>query len=169
MIKIKEIKNRSYFSKNFIRDSYWDIHTTISLLQRDRNLRKHLKVGNFDVKIRTQKNSLFISNYIKNNGKCKCEICGLEGKYFALERTRVSDNPNTYHFNLYTVDVKSKVEIYFNIDHIKPKSKGGRNSQDNLQLTCHICNTNKGNIFNEEKKKLSFFQKILILVKRIIK
>lgn len=169
MIKIKNIKNRNQFTKNFIRDSYWGVDETIKILERNKYIKKYFRIDQKDIKVATSKNSLFLINYQKWGGKCLCDICGLEGKYFALEKFTQSPNDktinnlsrNTYHFNLYTVDVKTKEEVYFNIDHIQPKSKGGTNELKNMQLTCQICNTKKGNTFEEKiKSKIGFWLRI---------
>lgn len=52
----------------------------------------------------------------------KCCICGIEGKYFAKERSlpAVSDK---FHLNLYALDEKGN-EVLMTKDHIIPKSKG---------------------------------------------
>ena len=89
-----------------------------------------------------------MKNYEKHNGKCKCDICGIEAKYFALEKSPDNDR-NVYHFNLYTVHPKTFQELYFNIDHIKPRAKGGANTLDNMQLTCETCNSKKADKFNK--------------------
>jgi 5-methylcytosine-specific restriction endonuclease McrA len=31
------------------------------------------------------------------------------------------------------------------VDHLKPKSKGGRNKRENFRLACHECNEARGN------------------------
>ncbi len=38
-----------------------------------------------------------------------------------------------------------KTEVPFEIDHIRPRSRGGSNRISNLALACHSCNTTKGN------------------------
>lgn len=72
----------------------------------------------------------------------KCCDCGIEGKYFALERN--INEATRYHLNLYAVDENGK-EILMTKDHIIPKSLGGKNHLDNYQTMCCICNNKKGN------------------------
>jgi len=79
-------------------------------------------------------------NLFKKKGT-KCIKCGIEGKYFALEKFNFT---NRYHFNLYGIDKKGK-EIMITKDHKKPKSKGGKNNIKNYQTMCIICNEEKGN------------------------
>lgn len=74
----------------------------------------------------------------------KCVKCGIEGKYFALEKDRYSKSERSYHFNLYAVDKGGK-EILMTKDHIIPKSKGGTDHISNLQTMCANCNNAKGN------------------------
>ena len=75
-----------------------------------------------------------------------CVICGLTGLFFALERQRnltdKSTPSNRFHFNLYGYD-KDGNEIMLTKDHIVPKSKGGKNSIDNYQPMCAVCNEEK--------------------------
>ncbi|NJL62327.1 MAG: HNH endonuclease [Methylacidiphilales bacterium] len=43
------------------------------------------------------------------------------------------------------------------IDHLKPKSKGGSDSLENLRLACFQCNNSRGNsLFPPEKKSKAF-------------
>ena len=73
-----------------------------------------------------------------------CCKCGVEGRFFALERSK-TENPNRgYHFNLYGVD-KDGNEVLMTKDHVVPKSKGGCDAIDNMQTMCKVCNELKGN------------------------
>jgi hypothetical protein len=91
-----------------------------------------------------------------------CVECGIQGVYFALERTirrraHVAKGvrggyrftyevmPNAeWHFNLYALR-EDGVEILMTKDHIVPKSKGGHHAMYNYQLMCQKCNSHKGN------------------------
>lgn len=72
-----------------------------------------------------------------------CVECGIEGKYFALERG-AKDNPNRFHFNLYGLD-SSGGEVLITKDHVIPRSAGGKNKMSNYQTMCFNCNKNKAN------------------------
>ncbi|GAB6091720.1 HNH endonuclease [Spirochaeta dissipatitropha] len=63
------------------------------------------------------------------------------------------------------------VESYkeWNIDHIIPKNAGGKDSDENLALSCRTCNVSlksRVNLF-DEKTKLSRDEKILVIKKYV--
>ena len=71
----------------------------------------------------------------------KCIECGLEGSFFAAEKSHLSDaNP---HLNLYAI--RKGIEVLMTADHIVPVSKGGKEYISNLQTMCTVCNLRKGN------------------------
>jgi len=72
----------------------------------------------------------------------KCAKCGMEGFFFALERhsKNAGERP---HMNLYAID-KNGYECMITLDHIIPKSKGGKDESDNFQPLCCHCNFRKG-------------------------
>lgn len=72
---------------------------------------------------------------------CNCVKCGIEGKYFAKER---SPRQVTYHLNLYGIDDNGQ-EVLITKDHIIPKSRGGKDELENYQTMCVRCNKRKGN------------------------
>ena len=72
-----------------------------------------------------------------------CVSCGIEGKFFALEKPSSHRASKRYHFNLYAVNEKGK-EVMMTKDHIIPRSKRGRNHISNYQPMCEICNSIKG-------------------------
>jgi len=75
-----------------------------------------------------------------------CEKCGLIGSYFAVERHKYG-NTATYHLNLYAYTWEG--EVLMTKDHIIPKSKGGRDTLDNMQTLCIRCNQEKGDGVND--------------------
>jgi len=78
----------------------------------------------------------------------KCVKCGAVGTRFHLELGSVNDM--SPHFNLYGRDAEGK-ELMFTKDHILPKSKGGRDSLENMQTMCTVCNCEKGNKIEGEE------------------
>lgn len=67
---------------------------------------------------------------------CKCTKCGREGAYFKLDR---GDSDTRRHFNLYAAD-----GTLITKDHIMPKKHGGKDTVDNMQTMCVVCNRAKG-------------------------
>lgn len=80
----------------------------------------------------------------------KCVTCGTEGTFFALERNHGPPNQpeanptGRYHFNLYGYN-ENGTEVILTKDHIRPKSKDGQDTINNMQTMCGICNCIKGN------------------------
>lgn len=70
----------------------------------------------------------------------KCVRCPREGVKFLM----TIDNPGSLHFDLY-----DNYNNLMNIDHILPKSKGGKDEIDNYQLMCEECNSKKGSTIEE--------------------
>jgi hypothetical protein len=87
------------------------------------------------VKMYSQRYQLFASKGVV------CVECGIEGKYFALERSRYQEG-NRCHFNLYGINEAGE-EVLITKDHIIPKSKGGKNHLNNYQVMCFECNVQK--------------------------
>jgi hypothetical protein len=83
-------------------------------------------------------NSLRYQTFAKS---IQCVNCGLEGRFFALERSK-SQESERCHFNLYGMNENGE-EVLFTKDHILPKSKGGADHIDNLQTMCYRCNEAK--------------------------
>jgi 5-methylcytosine-specific restriction endonuclease McrA len=66
--------------------------------------------------------------------KCANPGCGKEGVFLI----KAKNTDGGFHIDLYT----EQYEL-MTIDHIVPKSKGGKNTLENLQPMCHTCNTKK--------------------------
>jgi len=65
----------------------------------------------------------------------ECACCGLQGEYFWLE----SSGCRSPHLNMYGLN-GSGHEIMLTMDHIDPKSNGGKTEPENLQILCSRCN-----------------------------
>jgi 5-methylcytosine-specific restriction endonuclease McrA len=77
-----------------------------------------------------------------------CAHCGVEGQYFAVLK-----NPDGFVFyRLYGVDAEGD-EVELTLDHIYPKSKGGKNGQYNLQPLCMPCNMYKSDTIPERNEE----------------
>jgi len=70
-----------------------------------------------------------------------CIYCGRKGVYFLLEKPKGAEN---YHLALYALSKKGQ-QVLMTVDHVIPKSKGGRDNLDNQVPCCYQCNNNKGN------------------------
>lgn len=88
----------------------------------------------------------------KDNFQCKC--CLLKGTILRKTNNILEHNRNkekykqkfyiSYHLNLYGINENNK-EVLFTKDHIKPKSKGGKDEIENYQTLCSVCNELKSN------------------------
>ena len=98
--------------------------------------------------VRINMSSLRYQLFAKKGINCVC--CGIEGKFFAIERSYAEgqDNRGGWHLNLYAIN-ENKEEVLMTKDHIQPKSKGGKDTLDNFQTMCRICNATKGNTLEE--------------------
>lgn len=77
----------------------------------------------------------------------KCAECGIEGKYFWLEKHKyANESSGRYHFNLYAVDEHGN-ERLMTKDHITPKAQGGEDILTNLRTMCNKCNEAKADMF----------------------
>lgn len=118
-------------------------------IRKDKNSQHNIKVEGHDV----YTTSLRYKTFIEKGYKCVC--CGRTGTYYALEKSKGS-NQNRAHFNLYSND-----DVLMTKDHILPKSKGGIDRIENMQTMCTICNNEKGSTIpnefvpseNQKKKK----------------
>jgi len=102
---------------------------------------KFKTIDNHVIKINSQRLKLF-----KEKG-ITCVKCKLKGEFFGLDLALHAKRP---HLNLYAI--KDGKEILFTKDHIKPKSKGGKNKLKNYQVMCEPCNSEKSDKYDEENK-----------------
>lgn len=69
----------------------------------------------------------------------ECQCCGLKGSFFAME----TDKTGSRHFNMYGFNEHGH-EVLLTVDHITPRSLGGKNHK-NTQVLCYHCNQAKAN------------------------
>ena len=98
---------------------------------------------------------------IKRDGN-KCVQCKIVPEYFALGK----DKSGRWHLDLYS-DVDNETHM-LTIDHVYPKSKGGKNEIENYQLMCKICNEDKGNIVEGEIDTTKPLTKSLYINNKIV-
>lgn len=90
--------------------------------------------------------SLRRPNYYTRIGyECANEGCDTTGSKYILGIGKSGD----LHLDLYGIDKDGDLHM-ITIDHIKPKSKGGRNHVKNFQPMCKVCNEIKSDTWEEE-------------------
>ncbi len=103
--------------------------------------RESIDVDGFKVK----RSSLRYSLFYQKGTTCAC--CGKQGTHFRLDVGEGADPviSNRRHFNLYADDGTMLTK-----DHIVPRSLGGLDNVDNLQVLCKECNELKRNTPEED-------------------
>lgn len=98
----------------------------------------------FNVAVNTQLSILSLFNN-------ECVFCHKPFTHYVIGKS--TSNKNKFYC-LYPIRFENNGEIiYYNIDHILPKSLGGANRLENYQLSCEDLNIKKGNRLSEEDKK----------------
>jgi hypothetical protein len=120
---------------NMTKESYSTSDILPLITFKDSLKHKKCNIDNDDIKVSSVRLLTFKIKGIK------CVQCGIKGSFFRKEKHK---NDVAYHLNLYAINEKGE-EILMTKDHIMPKSFGGKNSIDNLQTMCIICNQEKGN------------------------
>ena len=82
-----------------------------------KKIKVNYKNKNSKIKYRT-----ILENYSKNNNRCICSLCGIEANLAKVFKTKYKNKiVRLYHYNN-----KNNIATLFNIDHINPRSNGGR-------------------------------------------
>lgn len=140
----KKINHLQFFKHKYERHSCVSLEEVLAVLGQN----KKVSFNGVEVNVDTNRLLCFLKG-------TSCEHCGVEGSFFAVERSlRRSSGKEycDYHLNLYSKD-KFGREILMTADHVLPKSRGGEDNLKNLQTLCEICNKKKGNCLEEELER----------------
>lgn len=129
----------------YIRQAQHTIDEILPIINRcwKKDIQRSLIPSGFIVGVSSVRLKLF-AQAAKNSSKhskLECKACGLKPTHFAVERFLGSQLPST-HLNLY--GIRNGREVLFTKDHKVPKSKGGSNGLNNMQVMCQPCNSLKG-------------------------
>jgi hypothetical protein len=75
-------------------------------------------------------------------------------KYVKLSRRNSPTKRNVFLRDDYTCQYCGANDVKMTIDHVFPKSRGGRESWENLVASCVVCNNRKGDRTPEEAKMM---------------
>ena len=128
----------------------FSINYVLSLVPRDQIYRwprdkVFTEIEGYVVNLASDRYFLFLTQGVV------CAHCGLEGKYFGLDTSFPASKLRRAHFNLYALTAEGK-EMLMTKDHIRPKSKGGKDRLENYQVLCQKCNNRKGDFISDEWK-----------------
>jgi 5-methylcytosine-specific restriction endonuclease McrA len=115
------------------------------LAKRAMALSRGLRYAYFDddrIKIDSQRMLMFAAK-----GWTCCE-CGLKGAYFAKECYLTTQYKKHWTLYLYAINDKGE-EVLMTRDHIRPRSRRGRNKLKNYAPMCTTCNNRKGSKMKE--------------------
>ena len=135
----KNNKGYTYTSNIILQDqTAYDVNTILDkIIMTDRKEKHRINLDGDDVNI----SSLRLQTFKKHGTICK--KCGIEGLVFIKQKTI---NQNRFHLNLFGFNHRGDL-VLMTKDHIKPKSKGGKDHIDNMQTMCTICNGLKGDFY----------------------
>jgi 5-methylcytosine-specific restriction endonuclease McrA len=129
------LKNIKRYSHNYKIIKEYSIEQIFNIINNNSDLPDKVFYSkvDYDDSLRRVK---IMKNLIERD-KCECKKCREIPSYFALGK----DRNGYFHLDLYSK--KDGVALMYTIDHIYPKSKGGKDDIENYQLLCKVCNEDK--------------------------
>lgn len=151
---IKYIKLK-YLRYKFKNSTKYTIGYILSIVPKDQVVRragkskkrrgKYIVFDGIKIRCYSRKFYFFQEQYEKH--KCiVCPVCGLKADYFRITPTGSFDKHMNAHYTFNLFGIKNNEEIMFDLDHIYPVAKGGKNVKNNLRILCHNCNNSKADI-----------------------
>lgn len=140
------------------RHSITTLEVGLALIEKHRHLPTKPKIREHVNGVAVTVTSLRLRTFLLKGTRCSC--CGLEGQFFALERSLMSEKakeqyarkhgtpyPNQpYHLNLYGFNPYLGEEVLFTHDHTLARSLGGADDLSNTTTMCGPCNWRKGQV-----------------------
>lgn len=103
---------------------------------------KYIVFDGLKIRCYSRKFYFFQKQYQKNH-TIYCPICGLKADYFRVTPTGSFNERLQPHYTFNLFGIRNNKQVLFDIDHIKPVAKGGKNHKNNLRILCHECNNEK--------------------------
>lgn len=106
-----------------------------------------------------------------------CAECGCCGTHLQQHQQRHTNKDGTVSFNetwrVMSYNKKKNCQTFLNLDHIIPKSLGGRLQKSNIRITCESCNATRGDRIipissSSENIKIISYSTIVDLTNKII-
>lgn len=162
--KIKNLLNNliqktklKYLKWKFKNSTQYSIGYILSIVPKDQIVRKpgkskkrkgkYIILDNRKIRCYSRKFYFFQKEYEQKH-KIICPVCGLKADYFRIVPTGSFDDKNKAHYTFNLFGIKNDKQILFDIDHIHPIARGGKNIKNNLRILCHECNNSKADKLN---------------------
>ena len=154
-LEIKKSIKLKYLRYKYRNSTKYTIGYILSIIPKDQVVRragkskkrkgKYIIFNGIKIRCYSRKFCFFQQQY-QQKKYIECPICGLKADYFRITPTGSFDNNMNAHYTFNLFGVKDNKQILFDLDHIQPVAKGGKNTKNNLRILCHQCNNSKADI-----------------------
>lgn len=152
LLKIEKSLKLKYLNYKYKKSTKYTIGYILSIIPKDQIVRragkskkrkgKYIIFNGIKIRCYSRKFYFFQEQYTRNK-MIVCPICGLRADYFRVVPTGSFDSNMNAHYTFNLFGVKDNQQILFDLDHIYPVAKGGKNEKNNLRILCHYCNNSK--------------------------